>query len=218
VEARRQEPILSQRQNVRSQKISSGVAISFRERRFVRNSSTFFLSRGAIRIYDSHDSIRATRLETKGVVFKQMKDYSSIFLRLALGISFLAAVADRFGLWGSFGQPNVAWGDFSHFVAYTWKLNWFMPPAAIPVLAWAATCVEILLGIALVVGAFTRVAAFLSGWLLLLFALSMTFALGLKAPRNFSVFTASAASFLLATCRKYSWSLDSLRKQPERNP
>ena len=96
-------------------------------------------------------------------------------------------------------------------------LHWFMPSAAIPALAWAATCVEILLRVALVLGAFTRVAAFLSGWLLLLFALSMTFALGLKAPLNFSVFTASAAAFLLATCRKYSWSLDSLRPQPERN-
>ena len=82
----------------------------------------------------------------------------------------------------------------------------------------AATCAETLLGVALVLGVFTRVAAFLSGWLLLLFALSMTFALGLKAPLNFSVFTASAAAFLLATCGKYSWSLDSLRKQPERNP
>jgi len=151
-------------------------------------------------------------------VSKQMKDYSSVFLRLALGISFLAAVADRFGLWGSFGQPNVAWGDFSHFVAYTRKLNWFMPSAAIPALAWAATSVEILLGVALVLGAFTRVAAFLSGWLLLLFALSMTFALGLKAPLNFSVFTASAAAFLLAACGKYAWSLDSLWRQPERNP
>jgi len=77
--------------------------------------------------------------------------------------------------------------------------------------------VTILLGVALVLGAFTRVAAFLSGWLLLLFALSMTFALGLKAPLNFSVFTGSAAAFLLATCRKYSWSLDSLRQQAERN-
>jgi len=147
-----------------------------------------------------------------------MKDYSSIFLRLSLGISFLAAVADRFGLCGSFGQPNVAWGDLAHFVAYTGKLNWFMPSAAIPALAWAATCVEILLGVALVLGAFTRVVAFLSGWVLLLFALSMTFALGLKAPLNFSVFTASAAAFLLATCRKYACSLDSLRKQPEKNP
>src|SRR5215472_5611084 len=147
-----------------------------------------------------------------------MKDYISVFARIALGFSFLSAVADRFGLWGSYGLPNVSWGDFSHFVAYTGKLNWFMPSVAIPALAWAATGLETLLGIVLVLGAFTRVAAFLSGWLLLLFALSMTFALGLKAPLNFSVFTASAAAFLLATCRKYSWSLDSLRKQPKRNP
>jgi uncharacterized membrane protein YphA (DoxX/SURF4 family) len=122
-------------------------------------------------------------------------DCSSVFLRLALGISFLAAVADRFGLWGSLGQRNVSWGDFSHFVAYTGKLNWYMPSAAIPALAWAATCAETLLGVALVFGAFTRVAAFLSGWLLLLFALSMTFALGLKAPLNLSAFTTSAAAF-----------------------
>jgi len=46
----------------------------------------------------------------------------------------------------------------------------------------------------------------------------MTFALGLKAPLNFSVFTASAAAFLLAACGKYAWSLDSLWRQPERNP
>ena len=59
-------------------------------------------------------------------------------------------------------------------MAYTGKLNWFMPPAAIPALAWVATCAETLLGVALVLGVFTRVAAFLSGWLLLLFALSMT--------------------------------------------
>jgi hypothetical protein len=46
-------------------------------------------------------------------------DYSTVFLRIALGISFLSAVADRFGLWGAYGQPNVAWGEFSRFVAYT---------------------------------------------------------------------------------------------------
>jgi hypothetical protein len=29
-----------------------------------------------------------------------LANFSSVFLRLALGISFLSAVADRFGLWG----------------------------------------------------------------------------------------------------------------------
>jgi uncharacterized membrane protein YphA (DoxX/SURF4 family) len=64
--------------------------------------------------------------------------------------------------------------------------------------------------VALVLGAFTRVAAFLSGILLLLFALAMAFALGLEVPLSFSVFSASAGAFLLAACGEYSCSLDSL--------
>ena len=107
-------------------------------------------------------------------------DYSTVFLRIALGVSFLSAVADRFGLWGAYGQPNVAWGDFSRFVAYTGKLNWFAPTAVIPALSWASTFMEILLGLALVLGFFTRVAALLSGLTLLVFALTMTFALGMR--------------------------------------
>jgi uncharacterized membrane protein YphA (DoxX/SURF4 family) len=97
-------------------------------------------------------------------------------------------------------------------MAYTAKLNWFMPPATIPALAWASTCAETLLGVALILGAFTRVAAFMSGLLLLLFALSMTFALDLEAPLSFSVFSASAGAFLLTTCSEYSWSVDSFRR------
>jgi uncharacterized membrane protein YphA (DoxX/SURF4 family) len=144
---------------------------------------------------------------------KRLANISSVFLRLALGVSFLSAVGDRFGFWGAFGQSHVAWGDFSHFIAYTAKLNWFMPSATIPVLAWASTCAEILLGVALVLGAFTRVAAFLSGLLLLLFALVMTFAVGLEVPLSLSVFSASAGAFLLATCGEYSWSLDSVLRR-----
>ena len=49
---------------------------------------------------------------------------SSVFLRLALGMSFLSAVADRFGLWGAYGQPNVSWGNYARFVDYTAQLNW----------------------------------------------------------------------------------------------
>lgn len=143
--------------------------------------------------------------------FKRLENFSSVFLRLALGLSFLSAVGDRFGFWGAFGKPGVAWGDFSHFITYTAKLNWFMPSAMIPTLAWMATCAEGLLGVALVLGAFTRVAAFLSGLLLLLFAFVMTFALGLEAPLSLSVFSASAGAFLLATYSEIPWSVDSLR-------
>jgi hypothetical protein len=86
---------------------------------------------------------------------------SSVFLRLALGISFLSAVADRFGFWGVYGQPNVAWGNYARYVAYTAKLNWFLPAATIPALAIIATAAEILFGLLLVLGWKTRTIALL---------------------------------------------------------
>lgn len=35
--------------------------------------------------------------------------FSSVFLPFALGLSFLSAVGDRLGFWGSFGEHHVAW-------------------------------------------------------------------------------------------------------------
>lgn len=124
--------------------------------------------------------------------------YAAVFLRAALGFSFLSAVADRFGLWGTYGQPHVAWGDFSHFVVYTGKLIWFVPAPAITALAWMATVAETALGVALLLGVFPRMIAALSGVLLLTFALNMTLTLGIKAPLDASVFSTSAGAFLLA--------------------
>src|SRR5262252_3124137 len=65
--------------------------------------------------------------------------FSSVFLRFALGLSFLSAVADRFGLWGQFGQPNVAWGTFSRFVEYIGRLNSYLPPRMTLTLAVIST-------------------------------------------------------------------------------
>jgi uncharacterized membrane protein YphA (DoxX/SURF4 family) len=161
----------------------------------------------------THVKAGITRSNTADVISNRAVDYSVVFLRMALGVSFLSAVADRFGVWGAYGQPNVGWGNFSRFVAYTGKLNSFAPTALIPALAWAATFGEILLGLALIVGFFTRTAAFLSGLLLLVFALTMTFALGIKAPLDFSVFSASAGAFLLAGWGKYPFSIDALTKR-----
>src|SRR5205814_7648818 len=95
--------------------------------------------------------------------FTGLATVSSVFLRLALGISFLSAVADRFGLWGVYGQPNVAWGNYALFVDYTAKLNWFLPGAMIPALAMIATAAETLFGLLLVLGWNTRIVALLSG-------------------------------------------------------
>jgi len=138
-------------------------------------------------------------------VMSRSFEFSSFFLRIALGTSFLSAVADRLGLWGSFGQPDVSWGSFARFVAYTATLNWFLPKAMIPALAIIATCAEVLLGLCLIVGWQTRVAAWGAGILLTTFAITMAAALGLKAPLDFSVFSAAGGAFLLASF----WKLDS---------
>lgn len=135
----------------------------------------------------------------------------SVYLRLALGTAFLSAVGDRFGLWGPPGTPQVGWGNFHNFLWYAAKINPWFPAAWIPTIGWIATACEIVFGVALIVGFKTRVAALLSGFLTLAFALGMAFGLGVKAPLDYSVFTASAASFLLACVTSYPWTLDSLR-------
>jgi uncharacterized membrane protein YphA (DoxX/SURF4 family) len=143
---------------------------------------------------------------------ERIRGFSSLFLRLALGLSFLSAVADRFGLWGAFGQPNVSWGSFARFVAYTGELNWFLPESVIPALAVIATCAEALLGLCLVIGWHTRIAALLSGSLLILFGVTMAVALGVKAPLDFSVFSAAGGAFLLATFTEFPFGVDKLRR------
>ena len=138
---------------------------------------------------------------------------SSVFLRFALGISFLSAVADRFGLWGVYGQPDVAWGNYARFVDYTAKLNWFLPAAMIPALAMIATVGETVLGLLLVLGWNTRIVALLSGGLLATFALTMTVALGIKAPLDLSVFSAAAGALLLGVHADVPFSVDEVLRR-----
>lgn len=120
-----------------------------------------------------------------------------LILRLALGLTLLSAVADRFGIWGPPGGATVAWGDWTHFVAYTAKVNSFLPSSLAPVLAIIATAAEALLGIALILGLFRRPVAFASALLFALFACAMTLSFGVKAPLNFSVFVDFAAALVL---------------------
>jgi uncharacterized membrane protein YphA (DoxX/SURF4 family) len=136
--------------------------------------------------------------------------YASLLLRMGLGFGFLSAVADRLGLWGAFGQPNVEWGNFSRFLEYTHTLNWYLPAGLIPTLGVIATGAEILFGLLLIVGWHTRAAALLSGLLLLAFGMAMTLALGIKAPLNFAVLTGIGGAFLLANCERFPFSADEL--------
>lgn len=137
-----------------------------------------------------------------------------LFARLALGASFLSAVADRFGLWGPYGAKNVSWGNFAHFVEYTGVVTSVFPSSLTVPFAWAATVGETLFGILLLVGFQVRITAGLSGLLLLSFALGMATALGIKPPLDYSVFSAAAAAFLLAIGEPDRFTLDKLLNRP----
>jgi uncharacterized membrane protein YphA (DoxX/SURF4 family) len=119
-------------------------------------------------------------------------------MRLSLAAAFLSAVADRLGVWGPHGSPHVSWGDWQHFRMYADRLNWYMPGAVQPAAAVLATAAEAIFAIALITGFRLREAAIGSGVLLTIFGISMALSLGMKAPLDYSVFTAATAAFSLA--------------------
>src|ERR1700757_5098691 len=147
---------------------------------------------------------KATQLTENGI------EIVRLFARLALGASFLSAVADRFGLWGPPGAKNASWGTFDHFVQYTGEVMSLFPSSLTVSFAWAATVAETLFGILLIAGFKTRMASVFSGLLLMSFALGMVTGLGIKKPFDYSVFSAAAAAFLLAFWEPDRFTLDKL--------
>lgn len=123
---------------------------------------------------------------------------AALALRAALALSFLSAVADRFGLWGPPGAPNVAWGNFEAFLQYTRVLLPFVPAPLIPMAGWTATVSEVVLALGLLAGFQLRWFALGSAGLLLSFGLSMTLALGPEPAFSCSVWTAATAALVLA--------------------
>jgi uncharacterized membrane protein YphA (DoxX/SURF4 family) len=128
-------------------------------------------------------------------------ELATVFLRLALAAGFLSAVADRFGLWGPADTPGVSWGGFAPFLAYTGDLLWFLPAGLVPVAGWASTVLEVALAVGLLVGFRLRAVALATGVLLSVFAVTMTVALGFEPPLSYSVWSAAAGAFLLASLR-----------------
>jgi putative oxidoreductase len=144
---------------------------------------------------------------------------SSVYLRLAIAAAYLWEVSDRLGFLGASGRPHVGWGDWTHFLAYARTVMVFLPAGWVPLLAVVATIGEAVFGLLLLSGLFTRAAAIGSGILSLCFALSMAVAFGIDSPLGYSVFTLSAASFLLAALPQYPWSIDAGRiKTPTPEP
>lgn len=143
-------------------------------------------------------------METKALTFSQL------FLRIALSISFLSAVADRFGFWGLPGSNGVVWGNWKNFVEYSNSVNSFVPKSMGETLAVLATSLEIILPLLLLVGYKLKQVAFISGLLLFSFALAMTISFGVKPPFDYSVWTGAGACFLLSCIGTYRYSLDDL--------
>lgn len=138
------------------------------------------------------------------------KAITQLYLRLAMGSGFTYLGLDRLGAWGPNGKPWVSWGDWRHFSAYAHEVMGFLPGGLAEVLAVIATIAEISIGILLLLGLFTRQAAIGSGVLTASFAVAMAISYGITSPVNYSVFTVSAASFLLSVQPGYRWSLDAL--------
>jgi uncharacterized membrane protein YphA (DoxX/SURF4 family) len=130
-----------------------------------------------------------------------------LFLRLSISTAFLSAVADRFGWWGTVA---VSWGNWKNFVDYTGVINPWFPSGLIPTIAVMATGAELFFGLFLLIGFRTALFAKLSGLLLLVFALSITFATGIKGAFDYSVFSASAGGFALSLMKEKYLEVDSL--------
>jgi uncharacterized membrane protein YphA (DoxX/SURF4 family) len=128
-----------------------------------------------------------------------------LFLRLALAAGFLSAVADRFGMWP---KDVSVWGNWDSFLEYTQHINPWMTSAMVSPVGVLATVAEIIFAICLIIGFKTELIARLSGYLLLIFALSMTFSTGIKGAFDYSVFTAAAAAFALSMIKEKHWELD----------
>jgi uncharacterized membrane protein YphA (DoxX/SURF4 family) len=132
---------------------------------------------------------------------------TKLFLRLSISAGFLSAVADRFGWWHT--KVSV-WGNWNSFLAYTHLINPWMSNSFIPTIGIIATGAEILCAIFLFIGFKTELFAKVSGFLLLLFALAMSFSIGIKAALDYSVFPASAAAFALSVMKEKYLEVDSL--------
>jgi uncharacterized membrane protein YphA (DoxX/SURF4 family) len=133
-----------------------------------------------------------------------------LFLRIALGITFLTPVLDRLGLLGPMGKGNIEWGNWQNFISYTSTLMPYFDRSVTNIMGGIATISEFMIAISLILGFKTKYAALGSCLLTLTFILFMTTSVGIQKPINFGVFTATTASFLLFRINVYKWSADDI--------
>ena len=133
-------------------------------------------------------------------------------MRFAIAFGFLSAVADRFGLWPA---KVSGWGNWHKFLEYKQLINPWLPKSLIPTTAIIATAAEITFALCLIIGFKTELFAKLSGYLLLIFALAMTFSTGIKGVFDYSVLSASAGAFALSLMKEKYLELDIILHKTE---
>lgn len=150
------------------------------------------------------------KLQDAGRGLPIVLDLLSFGGRISLGTSFVLSVLDRVGLYGKPGDPGVVWGTFGNFLTYTAQVNAFAPSWMVPYLGIAASTMELLLGVTLILGVAFRWAAFGTAGLLLVYGSAMAISLGIKAPFDWSVFGAMFCALFLGFAGTKRWSVDSL--------
>jgi len=128
-----------------------------------------------------------------------------LFLRFAIALGFLSAVADRLGYWPT---EVSAWGNWDSFLSYTQLINPWIPSSLVSFAGTTASIAEAVFAIGLIIGFKTELLAKLSGYLMLLFALAITFSSGLKGALDYSVFAASAGAFALSLMKDKHFEID----------
>ena len=151
--------------------------------------------------------VRLNGIYSVNILYAMTTKMVKIFLRLALSAGFLSAVADRFGIWS---KEVSVWGNWDSFLNYTQVINPWFPDSLIALVGGVVTFAEVIFAICLILGFRTELFAKLSGWLLLIFALSMTFSTGIKGVFDFSVFACSASAFALSLMKDKYLEIDTL--------
>ena len=118
-----------------------------------------------------------------------------LFLRIAIALGFLSAVADRFGFWA---KDVSAWGNWDSFLEYTQLINPWMPSTLVLIVGTVVTVIEIVCAISLLIGFKVEIFAKISGFLLLIFALAMITSTGITGVFDYSVLSAAAGAFALS--------------------
>jgi hypothetical protein len=88
----------------------------------------------------------------------------------------------------------------------------------VPAAGWTATVLEVALAVGLLVGVRLRAVALATGILLSVFAVTMTVALGPEPPLSYSVWSAAAGAFLLASLRPVTGNVGAAASCPSGSP